>query len=146
MFVIAHSTLYVNNYGQLPLSSEIRNIGRRLDLRTSTALNVKSEIYQADNGIMVTSTGAIYDDIYSSDSTYYAIGYLFDQSLSSHPTHYYRNAYASVTLTFDLKKVYFLNVVRVHVFCGLTTKFKVSIFISNLVNIVEVYCDALTNC
>ncbi|PIK61100.1 hypothetical protein BSL78_01925 [Apostichopus japonicus] len=122
----AHSTLYVNNYGRLPLYSEIRNIGRRLDLRTSTALNVKSEIYQADNGIIVTSSGAIYDDRYSSDSTYYAIGYLFDQSLSSHPTHYYRNAYASVTLTFDLKKVYFLNVVRVHVFCGLTTKFKVT--------------------
>lgn len=123
----AHSMLYVNNYGRFPLSSEIRNIGHRLDLGTMRSFSKKSVSYQADNGIRVTSTGSIYNGKGTSDDLYYAIGYLFDQSLGSSHTHFYRNSYGTATLTFDLKKVYFLNTVRVHVICTFPTKFRVSV-------------------
>lgn len=120
--VRSHTILRVDNKGQQALDSEIHNSGYRLDLSGG---NIdRSKTYTAANGITVTSSCSIYchPGSYCTPPRgvcyHYSLSYLFHQKFTSSICDYYLAACTQPKLTFDFKKLYFVNHIRVYPLCS----------------------------
>ena len=125
-----YTILRIDNKGQQALDSEIHNSGYRLDLSGGTM--DRSTIYTAASGVTVTSSCGIYCYSYCSPPItschYYSLAYLFHQRFSSSACYYYLAACTHPKLTFDFKKEYFVNHIRVYPLCSSgMADFKVSL-------------------
>ncbi|XP_071506021.1 uncharacterized protein [Diadema antillarum] len=131
--VTGYSVLQVDNAGRRPVTKEIENIGRRLNM--DGGAKSKSRFYSAPSGVTVTSTVSAFDDHRThTDDQFYFLAYLFDQTFSNDARSYYRSDYSSSSpvLTFDLGQVFFVNFLRVHVACAVPSSFRVTSALSGV--------------
>jgi len=122
-----HSILKVNNNKQKTLSDSIPNEGVKLEL--SGGKVDLSQSYTSPSGVTVTTDCAVRycGHIHCHNcGPFYSLAYLFDQAYTVGACDAFQSNCASTNLVIDLKKVEFVNHIRVYPLCTTRTDFKVS--------------------
>lgn len=124
-----HSILKVNNNEQKSLTDVISNEGERLELSGG---NVdRSQSYKSPSGVTVTTNCAIADCYWSHGSCSscqdFSLAHLFEQTYSSGRCDIFVSRCSSANLVFDLKRLMFVNHIRVYPTCNYPSNFQVRI-------------------
>ena len=102
-----------------------------LDLTTAPSGRSAKEITKDGFTLTTTSPPHIHYDhcslIVHSNSAYYHLSHMFDNSINYDPTQYYLANSGQATVTVSLNQTFFINNIRVYPTKGFPSKFKVSI-------------------